>query len=92
MRLDWGGLDRLEPPSRMLRPHDRIDQWARSFRWRVSRSIPLKCQAHVSLQEARAIRADYKAFASEEGGGARRVNLTDSRVGLGAFCKGPVQQ
>ena len=74
----------------MARPHAAIDEIAAGLEWTGSRRSVYKKPSHVNLQELRAVKGELKARAARplSGKGIRGVNLSDSRVVIGAWAKG----
>ena len=87
VRLDWGTKG-IAPLTDMRRPSQHLERLTSVHKWVVTESKPFKVRRHINLLELEVLHREYLDVASRVKGGLRAVNLTDSRVVLGAVAKG----
>ena len=90
-RLDWATTSTtgcVEPISHMVMTHPDVQQLLLSHKWEFSRGHRFRQQAHVNLQELRAIKNEVRQLVHDGVENTRVVNLSDSRVCVGAWAKG----
>ncbi|CAE7407977.1 unnamed protein product, partial [Symbiodinium sp. CCMP2592] len=87
VRLDWATVG-IAPLTDMKLPSRHIERLAGLHRWSVTESKPFRKRQHINILELEVIHREYSDLVSQVKGGLRCVNLTDSRVVLGAVAKG----
>ncbi len=91
VRTDWLAREKLglcSPVTQMPYPQAEVHQMLRALPWEVSRSVRLGRDAHVNVQELRAMKGELKDLALSQEGEGRHIDGVDSRVALGAWSKG----
>ena len=87
VRLDWAEVG-AAPLTDMKLPNQHAERFASLHQWHVTESKPFKTKHHINLLELEVFHREYSDLVSTVQGGLRCVNLTDSRVVLGAVAKG----
>ena len=87
MRLDWESTG-VAPLTDMKRPNRHLERLASVHKWVVTESRRFKQTRHINLLELDVLHREYADLCMNVKGGLRTVNLTDSRVVLGAVAKG----
>ena len=72
----------------MKLPNQHVERFASLHQWHVTESKPFKTKHHINLLELEVFHREYSDLVSKVQGGLRCINLTDSRVVLGAVAKG----
>ena len=88
-RLDWSQDETASLPTSMRAPSSAVDDAVRGLWWERPQSWAFREASHINLGEARALKKELRALASNvQHHRSRRVFCLDSRVVIGAWAKG----